>query len=69
MSAMITGKNYLVIKMDCYDKYLTKQYTNAHTSTLHTQLLVASTWMATIRSSDSMRQKSELDLILFNDMQ
>ena len=30
--------------MDRYNKYQKKQYTHAHTSTLHTQQMVASTW-------------------------
>ena len=45
MSAVITGKNYLVTKMDRCNKYQTKQYTHAHTTTLHTQQMVASTWL------------------------
>ena len=45
MSAMITGKNYLVTKVDRYNKYQTKQYTHALTFTLHTQHLVANTWL------------------------
>ena len=39
------NSNYLVTKMDRYNKYQTKQCTHAHTSTLHTQQLVASTWL------------------------
>ena len=31
--------------MNRYNKYQTKQYTHAHTYTLHTQQLVASTWL------------------------
>ena len=46
MSAVITGKNFLVTEMDRYNKYQTKQYTHAHTSTLHTQQLVATTWLS-----------------------
>ena len=34
MSAVITGKNYLVTKMDRYNKYQTNQYT--HSNTAHT---------------------------------
>ena len=41
MSAVITGKNYLVTKLDRYNKYQTKQYAHTHTFTLHTQQLVA----------------------------
>ena len=41
-------KIYLVTKMDRYYKYETKQYTHAHTSTLHTQQMVASIgWVTT----------------------
>ena len=32
MSAAITGKNYLVTKMDRYNKYQTMQYTHSHTA-------------------------------------
>ena len=32
--------NYLVTMMDRYNKYQTKQYTLAHTFTLHTQQMV-----------------------------
>ena len=46
MSAVITGKNYLVTKMDRYNKYQTKQYTHAHLFTLHTQQMVASTLLS-----------------------
>ena len=35
MSAVITSKNDFDTKMDCYNKYLTQQYTHAHTSTPH----------------------------------
>ena len=45
MSAVITGKKYVVTKMDRYNKYQTKQDTHAHTSTLHTQQIFASTWL------------------------
>ena len=45
MSTVITGKNYLNTKMDRYTKYQTKQYTHAHTSTLHTPQMVAGTWL------------------------
>ena len=31
--------------MDRYNKYQTNKYTHAHTSTLHTQRVVASTWL------------------------
>ena len=31
--------------MDRYNKYQTKQYTHAHTSTLLTQQMVAGTWL------------------------
>ena len=31
--------------MDRYNKYQTKQYTHAHTYTLHTQHMMASTWL------------------------
>ena len=31
--------------MDRYNKEQTKQYTHTHTSTLHTQQMVASTWL------------------------
>jgi hypothetical protein len=37
---VITSKNYFVTKMDRYNKYWTKQYTHANTSTLHLQQLV-----------------------------
>ena len=45
MSAVITGKNYVVTNMDSYNKYQTKHYPHAHISTLHTQQMVASTWL------------------------
>ena len=44
MSAVITGKNYFVTKMDRYNKYQTKQYTDRHAFTLHIQQMAASTW-------------------------
>ena len=41
MSAVITGKNYLVTKMDRYNKYQTKQYTHAH---IHFQTAHTTEW-------------------------
>ena len=47
MSGVITGKELPCTKMDRYNKYQTKQYTHAltHTHTLHSQQMVASTWL------------------------
>ena len=39
--------------MDRYNKYQTKQYLHAHTSTLHTQQMMASTWLGDHLESQS----------------
>ena len=43
MSAVITGKNYLVTRIDHYNKYQTKQYTHSHTA--HTIVVGQYTWL------------------------
>ena len=46
VSAVMTiVKTYLVIKMDCYNKKQTKQYTHIHTHTAHTIFGSYSTWL------------------------
>ena len=43
---LITGKKYLVTKMNRYDKYQTKQCTHPTThTTLHTKQIMASAWL------------------------
>ena len=57
---VVTDRIHPIIKI--YIEYLTTQYTHAHTSALHTQQIVTSTWLGDHKerpstpSSDSMRQ-------------
>jgi hypothetical protein len=64
ISAVITGKNYLITKMDRYNKYQTKQYTPAHAHTARTlvgdQCLAGRPPKKTIRSPESMRKSIEI---------
>ena len=47
MSAVMTGKNYLVTKMDCYNKYQTKQCTHTLTHCTHYKWWLVLGWVTT----------------------
>jgi hypothetical protein len=47
MLAVITGKNYLVTKVDRYNKYQTKQYTRTHTHCAHISWWSVLVWVTT----------------------
>ena len=45
MSAVITGKNYLVTKMDRYNKYQTKKYTHTLSYCTHNSWRLVLGWV------------------------
>ena len=51
----VSGDNWYKIKMDRYNKYQTKQYMHAYTSTLHTPQMVASTWLGDVSKRQTVK--------------